>query len=92
MKSPDEEEDWVQNQAKIFGGLFVFDGFNDCIVGVSDCLSGEVRFIYDYDAVIGKIMAEFKLSFDDASDHFHYNFDAGSNQPIFAQMRTQKVL
>jgi hypothetical protein len=92
MELPSEEEDWVQEQGINYGGLIVFDGFNDCIIGVSDCISGEVRFIYDFDSVIEKIMADSGMTLDDALDYFHYNFDAGSNQPIFAQMRNHKSL
>ena len=92
MESPNEEEDWVQEQGENYGGLVVFDAFNDCIVGVSDCISGEVRFIYDFDSVIEKIMDDSNLSLDDAMDHFHYNFDIGENRPIFAQMRNRKSL
>jgi hypothetical protein len=67
-------------------GAVMLDGFDDCIVGVSESFGEEPRFIYSKKQIISKLMND--MSQEDAIDYYYYNIVGGmfgTQNPIFVQ-------
>ena len=59
------------------------DGFDDCIIGVSN----DLRLVYDRELIIHKLMDE--MSFDDAIEYYEFNIESafvGPQTPIFVEL------
>jgi hypothetical protein len=65
-----------------------FHGFDACIVGHTDCWDGNqrvTRYIYSADKILGTLMAESGMSYEEALEYFDYNIAglyAGESTPI----------
>jgi hypothetical protein len=67
-------------------GAVMLDGFDDCIVGVSESFGEEPRIIYSKKQIITKLMND--MSQEDAVDYYYYNIVGGmygTQNPIFVQ-------
>jgi hypothetical protein len=67
-------------------GAVMLDGFDDCIVGVSESFGEEPRIIYSKKQIITKLMKD--MSQEDAVDYYYYNIVGGmfgTQNPIFIQ-------
>jgi hypothetical protein len=67
-------------------GAVMLDGFDDCIVGVSESFGEEPRIIYSKKQIITKLMKD--MSQEDAIDYYYYNIVGGmfgTQNPIFIQ-------
>lgn len=67
-------------------GAVMLDGFDDCIVGVSESFGEEPRIIYSKKQIITKLMKD--MSQEDAVDYYYYNIVGGmfgTQNPIFVQ-------
>jgi hypothetical protein len=67
-------------------GAVMLDGFDDCIVGVSESYGEEPRIIYSKKQIISKLMND--MSQEDAIDYYYYNIVGGmfgTQNPIFVQ-------
>ena len=52
--------------------LLVMDGFNDCIIGVTQRMGSELHFAYSTEKVIKKLMLD-GSSYEDAYEFFEFN-------------------
>ena len=72
--------------AAVNEGAMFADGFDDCLMGVVRRFgSSEPLALYDYEAVIKKLMAD-KMSREDAEEFFEFNIVGayvGENTPAF---------
>jgi hypothetical protein len=67
-------------------GAITLDGFDECIVGVSESFGEEPRFIYSKKQIICKLMED--MSEEEAVEYYYYNIvggSFGSQNPIFIQ-------
>jgi len=67
-------------------GAVILEGFDDCIVGVSESFGEEPRIIYSKKQIITKLMKD--MSQEDAVDYYYYNIVGGmfgTQNPIFVQ-------
>jgi hypothetical protein len=67
------------------------DGFDDCIIGVSDSWSGAsrpTRVVYSTDKIIAKLMADDGCTYEEALEHFDFNIAGayvGEHTPVFVK-------
>jgi hypothetical protein len=67
-------------------GAVMLDGYDDCIVGVSESYGEEPRIIYSKKQIITKLMED--MNEEDAFDFYYYNIVGGmfgTQNPIFIQ-------
>ena len=67
-------------------GAVILEGFDDCIVGVSESFGEEPRIIYSKKQIITKLMED--MTQEDAVDYYYYNIVGGmfgAQNPIFLQ-------
>jgi len=67
-------------------GAVILEGFDDCIIGVSESFGEEPRIIYSKKQIITKLMKD--MSQEDAVDYYYYNIVGGmfgTQNPIFVQ-------
>ena len=67
-------------------GAVVLDGFDDCLVGVSESFGEEPRLIYSKKQIIFKLMND--MTKEEAIEYYYYNIVGGYfgvQNPIFIQ-------
>jgi len=67
-------------------GAVMLDGFDDCVVGVSESFGEEPRLIYSKIQIIKKLKED--MTEDDAVEYYYYNIVGGhfgTQNPIFIQ-------
>lgn len=67
-------------------GAVMLDGFDDCVVGVSESFGEEPRLIYSKKQIICKLTKD--MSHEDAVEYYYYNIIGGhfgTQNPIFIQ-------
>jgi len=67
-------------------GAIMLDGFDDCIVGVSESFGEEPRIIYSKKQIITKLMVD--MNEEEAFEYYYYNIVGGmfgTQNPIFIQ-------
>ena len=65
-------------------GAILLDGFNDCIVGITEEFGNEPRILYSRDKMITKLMED--MSEEDAYEYYSFNILGGyfgERNPIF---------
>jgi hypothetical protein len=64
-----------QNELE-FNKCILVDGFDDCILGITDTTFGEKATkvaIYDVDSIISKLLMDNDYTIDEAEEYFLYN-------------------
>jgi len=67
-------------------GAILLEGFDDCIVGVSESFGEEPRFIYSKKDIVSKLMED--MNEQDALEYYYFNIlggHFGDKNPIFIQ-------
>ena len=67
-------------------GAVVLDGFDECVLGVSESFGEEPRLIYSKKQIISKLMKD--MTKEDAIEYYYYNIVGGYfgiQNPIFIQ-------
>jgi len=67
-------------------GAIVMDGFDDCIIGVSEEFGHDTKIVYSKERVIQKLMKSGEMTEEDAIEYFYYNMVGGyfgERNPIF---------
>lgn len=67
-------------------GAMKMDGFDDCIVGVGYRCGKQPVIAYDMDLIIGKLMKQDDMSYEEAVEYFEFNqlgSWVGDGTPIF---------
>lgn len=67
-------------------GAVMLDGFDDCLIGVSESFGEEPRLIYSKKQIICKLSKE--MSNEEAIEYYYYNIVGGyfgTQNPIFIQ-------
>lgn len=65
-------------------GAIILDGFDDCIVGISEEFGNGPRIVYSKNKIIQKLMVG--IDYEEALDHYYYNILGGyfgEQNPIF---------
>ena len=79
-------EQWLDRKiAQNDGELVIFDGFDHCIIGITENPEFNVKFVYDFDKVIAGLMLN-GMSEDEAVDYFGFNFSIADSTPIFMSL------
>ena len=65
-------QEWLAEQEEIHEGLLKMDGYDDCIVGITERFGQESHLTYDYDRVIAKLVAE-GMTEEDAVEFYEFN-------------------
>ena len=71
---------------KVADGAVMLDGFDDCVVGVSESFGEEPRLIYSKKQIVNKLMED--MDEDEAIEYYYYNIIGGyfgTQNPIFIQ-------
>jgi hypothetical protein len=77
--------------AEVDPNALLADGFDDCVIGVTDSWSGHARptrVVYSADKIIDKLMAEDGCTYEQAAEHFDFNIAGGyhgEHTPIFVR-------
>lgn len=67
------------------------DGFDDCIIGVTDSWSGSsrpMRVVYSVEKIIDQLVVDDGLDYVDAEEHFEFNIAGayvGERTPVFVR-------
>jgi len=67
-------------------GAVMLDGFDDCVVGVSESFGEEPRLIYSKKQIFSKLMKD--MNHEEAVEYYYYNIVGGyfgAQNPIFIQ-------
>ena len=79
-------EQWLDRKiAQNDGELVIFDGFDHCIIGITENPEFDSKFVYDFDKVIARLMLD-GMSEDEAADYFGFNFGIANSTPIFISL------
>ena len=71
---------------EIAEGAIVMDGFDDCIVGVSEEFGMETRIVYSKQRIIQKLVKTGHMDEEEADEYFYFNMKGGhfgERNPIF---------
>jgi hypothetical protein len=71
---------------QIAEGAIILDGFDDCIVGVSEEFGRDSWIIYSKQRIIQKLIESSDMNMDDAEEYYNYNILGGyfgERNPIF---------
>jgi hypothetical protein len=74
----------IQDVNEFAEGAILLDGFDDCIVGITEEFGNEPRVIYSRDKIITKLMED--MTEDEAYEYYYYNILGGyfgERNPIF---------
>jgi len=87
MKTPKPGSDeWIAAMTDMFGPMAIFDGFNDCLVGVCSRFGIEDHFIYDDRKIVTQLMRENTWDENEAEEFFDFNIRGawiGDTTPSF---------
>jgi len=67
-------------------GAIVMDGFDDCIVGISEEFGHDTKIVYSKQRIIEKLVKTDHMTEEEAVDYFYYNMVGGyfgERNPIF---------
>lgn len=67
-------------------GAIVLDGFDDCIVGISEEFGMEPRVVYSKQRIIQKMVETDLMTEEEAIEYFYFNIAGGyfgERNPIF---------
>lgn len=76
--------------ATIDADVVLADGYDDCVIGLTDSWSGSerpLRVVYSVDRIIAKLVLD-GMSFDDAEEFFEFNVAGayvGPRTPVFVR-------
>jgi len=65
-------------------GAVILEGFDDCIIGISEEFGNEPRIVYSKNKIIQKLMVG--IDYEEALDYYYYNILGGyfgEQNPIF---------
>jgi hypothetical protein len=65
-------------------GAIKLDGFDDCIVGITEEFGGGIRLLYSRDKILESLQKD--MSEEDAIEYYYYNIVGGyfgEQNPIF---------
>ena len=71
---------------EIAEGAIVMDGFDDCIVGVSEEFGRGTRIVYSKQRIIQKMVKTDLMTEEEAEEYFYFNMVCGhfgERNPIF---------
>ena len=67
-------------------GAIVMDGFDDCIIGISEEFGQDTKIVYSKQRIIQKLMKSSEMTIEEATEYFYYNMVGGyfgERNPIF---------
>ena len=67
--------------------IFIYDEFEDAIIGLADRFGMDTSVAYDYDKVIKILMED--MSYEEAVEHFDFNVIGGwvgDSTPVFIKV------
>ena len=77
--------------AEVDDNALLADGFDRCIIGITDSWSGAsrpTRVVYSVEKIIDQLMTEDGLSYEEADEHFEFNVAGsyvGEHTPVFVR-------
>tara|TARA_R110000803_G_scaffold90401_3_gene157717 strand:+ start:3254 stop:3511 length:258 start_codon:yes stop_codon:yes gene_type:complete len=77
------DRDYIDEMAE---GAIILDGFDDCIVGISEEFGGETRIVYAKQRIIDKLIKTGLIDEEEALEYFYFNMVGGhfgKRNPIF---------
>lgn len=52
--------------------MMKMDGFDDCVIGISECFDQETRIVYDLELVLNK-MVQSGMTPEEAQEYYEFN-------------------
>lgn len=77
------DRDYIDEIAE---GAIVMDGYDDCIVGISEEFGRETRIVYSKQRIIQKMVKTDLMTEEEAIEYFYFNMVGGyygERNPIF---------
>jgi hypothetical protein len=74
----------IEEVNELAEGAILLDGYDDCIVGVTEEFGNETRILYSREKIINKLKND--MSEEDALEFYYYNIIGGyfgERNPIF---------
>ena len=71
---------------EIAEGAIVMDGFDDCIVGVSEEFGMETRIVYSKQRIIQKLVKTGHMDEEEADEYFYFNMKDERKQAMRSRM------
>lgn len=71
---------------EIAEGAIVMDGFDDCIIGISEEFGQEPRIVYSKGRIVEKLVKTGHMTHDEAEEYYYFNMVGGyfgERNPIF---------
>jgi hypothetical protein len=71
---------------EIAEGAILLDGFEHCIVGITEEFGGNIRILYSTKKIIDSLVQDSEMTLDEAWDYYNYNVIGGyfgEQNPIF---------
>ena len=71
---------------EIAEGAIIMDGFDDCIVGISEEFGMETRIVYSKQRMIQKLIKNSDMTKEESLEYFYFNIVGGhfgERNPIF---------
>lgn len=67
-------------------GAVILDGFDSCIIGITEEFGNGPRILYSKDKILKVLMDEHEMTFEDALEYYDFNIlglYAGEQNPVF---------
>lgn len=71
---------------EIAEGAIILDGFDDCIIGLTEEFGNNIRILYSIEKIIDKLMLDSEMTEEDAWEYYSFNIVGGyygEQNPIF---------
>lgn len=71
---------------EIAEGAIILDGFDDCIIGLTEEFGNNIRILYSTEKIIDKLMLDSEMTEEDAWEYYSFNIVGGyygEQNPIF---------
>lgn len=67
-------------------GAIILDGFDDCIIGLTEEFGNNIRILYSTQKIIDKLLIDSEMTEEDAWEYYSFNIVGGyygEQNPIF---------
>lgn len=71
---------------EIAEGAIILDGFDDCIIGLTEEFGNNIRILYSTQKIIDKLLIDSEMTEEDAWEYYSFNIVGGyygEQNPIF---------
>jgi hypothetical protein len=70
-------------------GAIILDGFEDCIIGITEEFGGIKRLLYSKEKILKNLVENSEMTYTDAEEYYEYNIKGlyvSEQNPIFLEI------